>query len=252
MVKDKIILITGGNTGIGAASAKLLAQNGARIIINYRENEESANSLAKEIHNLTGNENSACALKADVANEEEVSKLVKLVLDKYGKIDVLINNASPQTLPKSFIDTSWQEFDKLLSVNVKGAYNLTQAVLPNMLEQKQGVIINVLTSYVINAPPTKLAPYITAKHALEGFSKSLAAEFGPSNIRVNMVSPGVTKTKFTEHLPERMFELISVQTPLRKIADPEDVAKVLLFLSSEDSCHLTGVNIPVCGGIVMQ
>ena len=121
-----------------------------------------------------------------------------------------------------------------------------------MLEQKQGVIINVLTSYVINAPPTKLAPYITAKHALEGFSKSLAAEFGPSNIRVNMVSPGVTKTKFTEHLPERMFELISVQTPLRKIADPEDVAKVLLFLSSEDSCHLTGVNIPVCGGIVMQ
>ncbi len=251
MVKDKVVLITGGNTGIGAATAKLLARNGARVIINYREDKESAEKLVTEICDLTNNTNSAMALKADVTKDEEVKEMVEQILNKCGQVDVLINNACPKTFSLSFSETTWKDYEVFLNTNLKGAYNLIQAVLPSMLKNKTGSIINMLTSYVVNTPPPKISPYITAKYALEGFSKSLASELGAHNIRVNMVSPGVTKTKFTNHLPEKMFDLISMQTPLKSLSSTEDVAEVLLFLSSEKSKHLTGVNIPVCGGLVM-
>lgn len=251
MVKNKIIMITGGNRGIGAVTAKLLAVNGAKVIINYHTDKESSDALIKEIFELTGDKSSVIAFQADVSNETAVKEMVQSVFDKYGKIDVLINNACPQFLPKPFSETDWSEYEKLFQVNLKGAYNLIQSVVPKMKESKGGIIINMLTSYVLGAPPPKISAYITAKYALEGFSKALASELGPFNIRVNMVSPGIVKTKLTEHLPEKMFELISAQTPLRRITTGEDVAQILLFLSSDKAKYLTGVNIPVCGGLVM-
>ncbi len=247
MVKDKIILITGGNTGIGAAAARLLAKNGARVIINHRDSEGAANKLAAEI-NLQNKNDSASTVKADVSDENQVKDMISIIMKKYGRIDVIVNNASPKTFPKSVSDTDWKDMQKHLNTTLKGAYNVIKNALPQMISRKNGNIINVLTTYTIGMPPPKLAPYVTAKYALEGFSKSLAAELGAHGIRVNMVSPGITQTVFIEHLPAKLVEIIAAQTPLRKIATPEDVAKVVLFLASENSAHLTGVNIPVCGG----
>ena len=251
MVAGKIVLITGGNTGIGAAAARLLAEKGANVVINYREDKKSAETLISEIMakiTTAGGGGSAIALQADVTNQEDVAEMIHLIINRYGKIDVVINNASPKPFPRSLQQTELKEFQLFNDVIVRGAYNTTTAVLPQMMAQKKGHIINILTSYVAGMPPAKLSPYVTAKYALEGFSKSLAAELGSSGIRVNMVSPGVTKTKFIDHLPEKLLEIISLQTPLKRIATPEDVANVIYFLVSENADYLTGVNIPVCGG----
>ena len=248
MVHNKVILITGGNTGIGAASAMLLAENGANVIINHRDNASSANKLAAEINKKTNRDDAAFAVKADVSDESQVQSMISTILNKYGKINVIVNNAGLKSFPKNVNDLSWKEMQAQLDITLKGAYNVVKSVLPYMLKQKGGNIINVLSEYTIGMPPQKLIPYVTAKYALEGFSKSMAAEVGPSGIRVNMISPGITKTGFTEHLPEKLIEIIAAQTPLRRIAAPEDIAKVILFLASSNSAYLTGVNIPVCGG----
>lgn len=247
MVKDKVILITGGNTGIGAASARLLAEKGAKVVINHRDSASSANKLAAEINKQT-NGDSACAIKADVSDESQVQSMISMILKKYGKIDVVVNNAGLKSFPKNMNDLSWKDMQAQLDITLKGAYNVVKSVLPYMLKQKEGNIINVLSTYTIGMPPPKLIPYVTAKYALEGFSKSMAAELGVHGIRVNMVSPGVAKTGFTEHLPEKLIEIIAAQTPLRRVAAPEDIAKAILFLASSNSAYLTGVNIPVCGG----
>lgn len=246
MVKDKIILITGGNSGIGAASAKLLAENGAKVIINHRDSHNSASSIASEINQH--DKNAAWTIKSDVSDEAQVQEMIRAILKKYGKIDVLINNAGAKIFPKSVNETDWKEIQKHIEITLKGAYNVIKCVLPGMIERKDGNIINIVSTYTIGMPPPKLMPYVTAKYALEGFSKSLAAELGIHGIRVNMVSPGMTKTGFIGHLPEKLLELIAAQTPLRRIATPEDIAKTVLFLASSNSSYLTGVNIPVCGG----
>ena len=248
MVKDKVILITGGNTGIGAASARLLAENGAEVVINHRDSADSANKLAAEINKQTQQDDSAYAIKADVSDESQVQSMISTILKKYGRINVLVNNAGVKIFPKSMNDTCWKEMQMHLDTTLKGAYNVIKNALPHMMNQKTGNIINVLSAYTIGMPPPKLIPYVTAKYALEGFSKSLAAELGVHGIRVNMVSPGVTKSGFIEHLPEKLIEIIAAQTPLRRIAMPEDVARAILFLASDDSAYLNGVNIPVCGG----
>ncbi len=251
MVKDKVVLITGGNTGIGAATARLLAMNGAKVIVNYRADESTAARLVSEIQRETGSPDSALAVPADVAEEEQVKKMVEIVMEKYGRIDVIVNNACPKPQPAGVPELNWEDYQKFIDVVVKGAYHLAKQALPQMVERKEGKLINVLTSYVFSVPPPKLSPYLVAKHALEGFSKALAAELGPLGISVNMVSPGVTRTRFTEHLPEKMFEVLGMQTPLRRLAEAEDTARTILFLASEKSKGITGVNIPVCGGSVM-
>ena len=248
MVHNKVILITGGNTGIGAASAMLLAENGANVIINHRDNTSTANKLAAEINKKTNRDDAAFAVKADVGDENQVQNMISLILKKYGKIDVIVNNAGLKSFPKNMNDLTWKEMQAQLDTTLKGTFNMMKGVLPHMLKQKEGNIINVLSAYTIGMPPPKLTPYVTAKYALEGFSKSIAAEVGPFGIRVNMISPGITKTGFTEHLPEKLIEIIAAQTPLRRIAAPEDIAKVILFLASSNSSYMTGVNIPVCGG----
>ena len=249
MTEGEVVLITGGSSGIGAATAKLLAKQGAKVVINYRENEDDAKNLVQEIIREGCSSGLLMMIKADVSSEVEVRNMIDKAIKKFGRIDALVNNASPKTSPLSFQEAEWQDFQKFLDVVVKGAYNLAKFAVPVMKERKKGNIVSVLTSYTIGMPPAKLAPYITAKYALEGLSKSLAAELGAYGIRVNMVSPSMMKTNFTKHLPEKMFEIAAMQSPLKRLTTPEDVAQVILFLISDQSRNITGVNIPISGGL---
>jgi 3-oxoacyl-[acyl-carrier protein] reductase len=230
-MKDKIILITGGDSGIGAATARLFAKQGARVIINFRTRKEEAEKLAEEIAGV--------AIKADVSRKEEVQAMVSTVLEIFGGIDVVVNNACPAPSRRSMEGQAWEDYDLFMQVVVQGAHQVIQASLPS-LKERQGAIINVLSVYVDKCPP-QFGPYVVAKQALKGYSESLAAEVGKFGIRVNMVSPNTIKTRMTENLPEKMFEMIAHQTSLKRLVRVEDVAETILFLS-KDNC-LTGVNI---------
>jgi len=247
-ISNKVALVTGSSRGIGASTAVLLAKNNASVIINYNKSKEDADKVVKLIKSFNGK---AKAIKADVTNQSEVHQMIDIAKDTFGSIDILVNNASLNVLSKAFVHTTWDDFQRDIDVIIKGAFNCTQAVLKDMIEKKYGKIINIITTATIGTPPTQWCEYVTAKSGLIGFSKALAAELGPMGIRVNMVFPGLTETSLTAHLPPRFKDVVAHQTPLKRIAKPDDIAKVILFLASEASDYLTGVSIPVCGGNVM-
>lgn len=234
----RIVLVTGATGGFGQAIARKYATNGDKVIVHYRSGE--GEKLAEEIGGF--------AVQADLSKEEEVQKMFWEIKGRFDKIDVVINNASPKTNPLAFEETKWEDYNKFISVTVKGAQLVCKEAVPLM---DGGNIISVLTSYVHNVPPAKLIPYVTAKYALQGFSKALASELAAKKIRVNMVSPSMSQTPFTAHLPEKLFELEAYKTPLKRLVTPEDVANIVFFLSSNEASFLTGVDIPITGGGVM-
>lgn len=249
MLKDKVILITGSSRGIGAAAAKLLARYGATIVINYNKNAEKAKSVLKEIQKISP---SSIAIKADVSKKSEVQKMLNRILKDFKKIDAVVNNASAPVKYKSFSDITWKDFQKHLDVCLYGPFNIIKDILPYMMQNKKGKIINILSSCTMSSPPSKLIDYVSSKYALLGFSKSLAVELGPYGITVNCISPGVTETDMASYLPQKLQEIIAYQTPLKRLAQPIDVASVIAFLCSDASDYITGANIPVCGGNVMS
>lgn len=242
-------VITGASSGIGAAAAKALASSGASVVINYHSNEQDARAVVEEITKSGGR---AIAVKADVTSEKEVQSLFNTARSAFGKVGILVNNASAKPLPTQFMRSSWDAYEEMLATNLKAAYLCSKEAVSDMGAAKKGCIVNVATIYAVGAPPASLAHYVSAKSALLGFTRALAAELGPSGIRVNAVSPGVTETKMTAHLPERFKEIAAASTPLKKLASAQDVASVIAFLCSGESGHVTGANIPVCGGAQMQ
>lgn len=247
-LSDKVALISGASRGIGAATALLLAKHHAKVVVNYQQDEVGAASVVERIRADGG---VAHACKADVSKREEVEGVLEFVEQKVGPVGILVNNASSSVASQPFTSTAWSDFQHEIDVTVKGSVLLIQGILGGMLARKSGKIVNVITSYTIGAPPTNLAPYVTAKSALWGLSKALAVELGPKGIQVNMVAPGLTETALTAHLPRRYKDVVASQTPLRRIATPDDIAKVILLLVSEASDFMTGVSVPVCGGYVM-
>lgn len=247
-LSGKVAVITGSSRGIGAECALELAKNGAKVVVNYCKNKDKAEDVKKKILDLKG---TVEIFGADVRNIDEVLGLVKFTKEKFGTADILVNNAVASVNTKDFLNTKWEDFQGDIDVILKGAINCTQSFLPGMIEKKSGNIINIITYYAMNVPPAKLASYVTAKSALLGLSKALAAEYGSYGIKVNMVSPGLTATDLTAHLPERFKDIIAASTPLKRIAKPSDIAKAVSFLASGDADFITGCNIPVCGGIAM-
>lgn len=248
-LSGKVALISGASRGIGAATALLLGRHRAKIVVNYRQDEDNAASVVERIRDMGG---LAYACKADVSKEKEVEEMLKFVgREAGGPVNILVNNASSGLLWQPFTKTTWGEFQRELDVMVKGSFHLIQGVLGGMLSMKSGKIVNVITTATMSAPPSNLAAYITAKSALSGLSKALAVELGPQGIQVNMVSPGLTETSLTAHFPRRYKDVVAAQTPLKRIASPDDIAKVILFLVSDASDFMTGVSVPVCGGHVM-
>ena len=242
------ILVTGASRGIGAAIARRLALDGDKVVVNYSRGEADALQVVKEIKAEGGE---AMAFKADVSKKGEVEKMCARASEKMGPIQAVVHNASGPVGLKPFQDMTWESIQAHLDVQVKGAFNCLQAVLLDMLEKGNGSIVIIGSVATDSVPPSHQTGYVVSKAALGAFARSLAVEYGPKNIRVNVVAPGMTETDMILELPQKAKELARMYTPLRKLAQPEDIAHVVSFLLRPGSGHITGETIRVCGGSVM-
>lgn len=242
----QIAFITGATRGIGKQIAITLAKEGYNIAINYRkENEELKETKEQiEINNVE-----CLAVQGDVSNFEDTEKMVKQIIEKYGKIDVLVNNAGI-TKDMLLMRMKKEDFENVIDVNLVGTFNITKNVIPYMMKQKSGRIINISSVVGIsgNAGQTN---YSASKAGIIGFTKSLAKEVGSRNILVNAVAPGFIETQMTENLKEEMKQEISKTIPLKRMGKAEDVANVVKFLASPDSSYITGQVINIDGGMLM-
>lgn len=238
---SKTIIITGGSRGIGAAIVKLLAEEGYNIILNYNKSEKRAKAIQKE---LTQKAYNVEIFKADVSNKEEVKKLVEFTLEKFKKIDVLINNAGiSQT--KLFTEITQEDWDKMIDVNLNSVFYTTQQVLPYMINQKEGQIINISSIWGQIGASCEVH-YSVAKAGVDAMTKSLAKEMGPSNIRINSIAPGIIDTDMNKDLTNQEIEEIKKEIPLGKIGKTETIAKCVKWLIEDD--YMTGQIISINGG----
>ena len=246
MEERKVAFITGGSRGIGKEVALKFADNGYNIVINYVSDKTDVEKLEKEFSEK-GVE--TLILKADVTNGEEIENLVKQVIEKFGKIDVLVNNAGI-TRDNLLMRMSEEEFDKVIEVNLKGTYIVTKSVIKYMMKKRNGSIIN-LSSVVGVAGNAGQANYSASKAGIIGFTKSIAKELASRNIRANAVAPGFIETDMTAVLSDEIKENIHNQIPLKRIGSAKEVANLIYFLGSEESSYITGQVINVDGGMVM-
>ncbi len=242
----KTVLITGASRGIGAAAARLFAENGYRVAINYCANEKAANDLVAE---LTAAGGDVFAVRADVSDESQVTAMMQQVLARFGKLDVLIHNAgiAHQGL---LTDTDADTWHNLMGVHLDGAYYCAKAVIPTMVCHQNGVILTVSSMWGITGASCEVA-YSAAKAGLIGFSKALAKELGPSGVRVNCVAPGVIDTAMCADFDEQTRRELCGETPLGRMGTAEDVANTLLFLASDNADFITGQVIGVNGGFLI-
>ncbi len=242
MSDKKVALVTGGSRGIGKACAIELANAGFDVAINYVGNEEAANNTVNELKNLGSD---SVAFKFDVTNEEAVNEGVKQVVEKYGKIDVLVNNAGI-TRDGLFMRMNSENWNAVINTNLNSAYYVTQPIIKLMMKQRSGAIIN-MSSIVGLYGNAGQANYAAAKAGLIGFTKSLAKELGSRNIRVNAVAPGFIQTDMTKDLK---LDGVEEHIPLRRLGLPEDIAKAVKFLAV-DATYVTGQVLAVDGGLVV-
>lgn len=246
--EKKAAIITGASKGIGAAIALRLSKDGYPVIINYLHSKEKAEKIVFNIKNDGG---SAIAVQANVAREDDVKKMVEVAVSEFSGVDVLVNNASGAIVNKSFFDLSWDDVSSHFSTQVRGTFNSCKEVIPLMVQQGHGRIINISSIYTDSTPPVKTYDYILAKSALSSLTKSLAVEYGPKGINVNNVAPGMTETTLISNIPERTKMVTSMQAPLRRLAGVDDVANVVSALVGDAGNYITGETIRVCGGQVM-
>ena len=250
---NQTVLITGASRGIGAAIAKAFASEGACVLVNYIANTNAANEVVKACETLGG---SALALQADVRDPLAVKEMAAHAMHEVGRIDILVNNAfSPYAFDpenrKRFWETPWSDYQTQFDGAVQATYNVCQSVIGQMRQHTKGSIINMVSDLVYR-PSIAYNDYTTAKSALVGFSKNLATELGPYGIRVNCVAPGlVSPTASSAHTKEAVKDKLIAQTPLGRIATPEDVTGPVLFLASSESQFMTGQVLVVDGGLVM-
>lgn len=243
---DKTAIITGGSRGIGKAIALKLAKKGANIVVNYTSNSSKAEEAVNEIKKM-GRE--AMAVKADVSNPDDVKNLIKETEKKFSSIDILINNAGI-TRDTLLIRMKEDDWDKVMSVNLKGTFLCTKLVGKKMMKQRSGNIVNIASVVGIIGNAGQ-ANYSASKAGIIGFTKSTAKELSSRGINVNAVAPGFIETEMTKKLSEEVVENYSKNIPLGKMGKPEDVANVVSFLCSEEASYITGQVINVDGGMVM-
>jgi 3-oxoacyl-[acyl-carrier protein] reductase len=247
LMKGRVALITGASRGIGAATAKLLAQQGAAVGVNYYSSEGAAQEVVEAIASAGGK---ALAVKADVREVQQVEAMVQQVTEALGAIDTLVINAHAAFAIAPFVDHPWEDFEAKLLGELKAAFFPCKAVVPSMIEHKRGCIIAV-SSAVSRQPSPGFCAHATAKSGLDGFIKSLALELGEHGIRVNAVAPGLTITDATAFIPQEQKDAVAQTIPLKRNGFPEDVARAILMLASEEARFITGAYLPVSGGIQM-
>ena len=245
-LKNKVAIVTGGATGIGSAIVRKLASEGAKVVINYNSSSEAAKKIVDE---LSSEGFEVSMLQANVANFLDAEKLVLFAEEKYGSVDILVNNAGV-TKDNLIIRMSEDDFDKVIEVNLKGAWNLIKHASKVMMKQRSGKIVNI-TSVVGIVGNAGQSNYAASKAGVIGLTKSVAKELAKRGITVNAVAPGFIQTKMTDVLSEQIKEEIAKGIPLAKLGDPSDVANLVSFLVSDDAQYITGQVVNVDGGMVM-
>lgn len=244
----RVAIVTGASRGMGAEIAKTLSKKGFAVAVNYFRSAERALNVVQEIERVGG---LAFAVQADVRDPESVSAMIEQVVSTLGAPNVLVNAAAGEINARPITDLRWADFVVHMEYQVKAVLQLCQGVYPHMKAAGGGAIVNILSQVTAGAPASGMADYVSAKNALMGMSKAMAAEWADDMIRVNMVSPGLTRTEMTEHYHERVFKMEAARTPLKRNATPNDVANAVAYLVGEEASFLTGVNLFVTGGQVM-
>lgn len=248
----KTILITGSSRGLGATIARTLATQGHNVIINYFKSKDLAEQLVREI-----GESQAIALPADITDRNQVDEMIAHATEHFGQIDAVVNNALvgfkfDPTAQKAFIDLSWDDYQQQLDGTLKGAFNVTQAVVKQFITRETGTIVSIGTNLYQN-PVVPYHEYTTAKAGLIGFTRNIAAELGQFGINANVVSGGLLKTTDASAVTtQEVFDLIAQTTPLRQVTSPQDVANMVSYLISDQAKGITGQNFTVDGGLTMN
>ncbi|CEI84332.1 3-oxoacyl-[acyl-carrier-protein] reductase FabG [Oceanobacillus oncorhynchi subsp. incaldanensis] len=246
MLQGQTAVVTGASRGIGRAIALELAKNGANVIVNYSGSEAKAEEVVGEIQELGVK---AVKVQANISEEESVKQLMKQAVEEFGSIDILVNNAGI-TKDNLLMRMKEDEFDQVIQTNLKGTFLCTKAVTRQMMKQKSGRIINVASIVGVSGNPGQ-ANYVAAKAGVIGLTKTTAKELASRNILVNAVAPGFISTDMTDLLSEEQQESLLQLVPLARLGKPEDVARVVRFLASEDANYITGQTIHIDGGMVM-
>lgn len=244
-LKDKVAVVTGASQGIGRETALVLAEAGAKIAAAAR-NEEKLASLVSEIAAKGGE---AIAVKMDVADAEQVKAGFKLVTEKFGRLDILVNNAAI-TRDGLAMRMKKEDWDAVLQTNLTGAHLCIQQVLPVMMRARTGRIINI-TSVVAQTGNAGQANYVAAKAGIIGLTKAIAIEMASRNVTVNAVAPGFVETPMTDVLPEKVKEELKARVPLGRLGAPKDVAAAIVFLASDEAGYITGHVLDVNGGMYL-
>lgn len=244
---QRTALVVGATGGIGRATVLTLAADGFNVLVHYNSSKSKAESLVAQIKEMGCQ---AALFKADIMDEAQIAELVSFGLRKFSSIDVLVNCAASSIPPIKVGDLLWSDFMLQLELNIKANLLLIKGVLPSMLAAHYGRIVTIGTLYS-DKPNSDLAHYVTAKSALIGLTKSLALELGPKGISVNMVSPSVISTDLTSDIPEKIKLMTAAQTPLRRLATPQDVAQAVCYLAGDRASFLNGENIRLNGGQAM-
>ncbi|MEA0554414.1 3-oxoacyl-[acyl-carrier-protein] reductase [Lysinibacillus irui] len=245
-LEGKVAVVTGASRGIGRAIALKLADEGAKVVVNYSGSQAKAEEVVGIIQENGGE---AIAVQASVSKTEEVTALMDAAVKTFGSLDILVNNAGI-TRDNLLMRMKEDEWDDVLDTNLKGVFLCTKAVTRQMMKQRAGRIINI-SSIVGVAGNAGQANYVAAKAGVIGLTKTTAKELASRNILVNAIAPGFIETEMTEQLPEDIKQGMLTQIPLAKLGQPEDIAKAVAFLASEDANYMTGQTLHIDGGMVM-
>ena len=240
----KIAIVTGASRGIGREIAKTLARKNIQVVANYNKSEEAAKSLKNELKE----ENIEIDIqKADVSKREEAKKLVQYTLKKYGKIDILVNNVGISEY-KLFTDETDEDWNKVINTNLYSAFVMSQEVIPNMIHNKEGSIINISSAWGVVGGALEVI-YSVSKAGIDGLTKSLAKELGPSNIRVNSIAPGIIDTKMNSRFTPEEIKQIEDEIPLGRVGNTKDIARCIEWLIEDE--YTTGQIISINGGWII-
>jgi len=245
---ELVAVVTGGGRGIGAAICEALGAKGARVVVNYRARAQEAEAVAARIKASAGE---AIAVQADVSDQAQAQRLASAALEAYGRVDVLVNSATPPIVRKPLLELTWEEVDAYWNVYAQSSFILAQRLVPGMKERGFGRIVHVLTTAMWGTPPAGVAGYIAAKSGAWGLAKGMAVELAPFGITVNAVSPSAVVTEQWDDTSDARLRALARSVPAQRLPSPDEVAAAVTFLAGSDGAYLTGANIPLAGGEVM-